>query len=326
MASNPYTICTHRDVPDLPDQLVALSNAAFAEYPGAMPADRPFMEWYLRRPGCRPGLCMAALHHGKLVANVLVAIQGLQLGGEVIPCGIIDTVATDPQHRRRGLARKLMERAHRAMQESGAQAAVLYTNPDGHPFRFYGSLGYSTRAFGAALLGPRPEPTAPPPRPARTEDVQPIRDLIDHYHRRHDGYAPITDSLWRWRREDRPEGMTLDLLMTRPDTRPPTATIAIAQVDVILDGDPARTSVICEFACREDGGTHLANLLASARTDRILAFVDVRAPLHTMLTDLGFKHAMREAAMLLPFTDRARAALETRLGPWYVMVESVVGV
>lgn len=327
MSHTEYQFGTHADVPDLIPQLVRLSNLAFAQYDGAMPVDETFMEWYLRRPGSRPELCTAALREGELVSNVLVAIQDLRLGREVLPCGIIDTVATAPDHRRRGLARRLMDDAHRLMQEAGANAAVLYTNPDGHPYRFYQRLGYETRAFGAALLGERPAPSeGPVPEPARSQDKRAICELLDAYHARYEGYAPMTEALWRWHRSERPESMPIHLLVIPDAKQSVVATAAFAEVELLIEGQQAPGAVLSNFACAAEEARCLRAFLAAAPSERILAFVDVETPAHSMLTASGFSQAVREAAMVLPFTERARAAMERRTGPWYVMIESVVGV
>ena len=166
-----YSLVTHAEVPDLIPQLTRLSNAAFVEYEGTMQVEEPFIEWYLRRPGSCPELCVGALYGDRLVSNVLVALQVVQLDRRPFLCGIIDTVATDPDHRQRGLARRLMDEAHRLMRAAGAEAALLYTNPEGHPYRFYQRLGYETQAFGLALLGSRPAPGELQPAAASPDDT-----------------------------------------------------------------------------------------------------------------------------------------------------------
>jgi predicted N-acetyltransferase YhbS len=318
-----YRIGDHRDVEDLPQQLAALSNAAFSQYEGAMPVDAAFISWYLRRPGCRPELCPVALSEDRLVSNVLVAIEDLRLGGEVLPCGIIDTVATLPQHRRHGLARVLMERAHELMRQAGAEAAVLYTNPDDHPYRFYQRLGYETRAVGAALLGPRPAHTQPA-QPATSAEAAAIRRLLDRFYSQYEGYAPVTDELWDWHRLSRPGDMPVHLRVLRDDSQEVVGTAAFAEAETLVGGEQVPVAVAGDLAC--DTGTSLQRLLAAAPGERVMTLVDEQSPLYAELLGLGFEPAVRETAMVLPFSQRAVAALGHRSGPWYIMIESVVGV
>ncbi len=325
--ATPYQFGTHCDVPDLVAQLTRLSNVAFAEYEGAMPVDESFTAWYLQRPGCRPGLCPVALQEGQLVSNVLVAIQSLQLGGEVLPCGIIDTVATEPEHRGRGLARRLMEDAHDRMRQAGAEAAVLYTNPDGHPYRFYERLGYETRAVGAALLGARPAAGAcRGAEPAAEGDRAALCELLDGVYAAWEGYAPMTPELWQWHRVARPPEMPARLMVARSERGQLSAMAALAHVELLIAGEQVPATVISDVACEADLGPHLDTFLACADAERIMTIVDRAAPLYGLLIDRGFTEAVREVAMVLPFTDRAREAMARRTGPWYVMIESVVGV
>jgi GNAT superfamily N-acetyltransferase len=116
-----YRFVTHDQVPYLAAQLTRLSNLAFAEYEGAPTVDEAFTRWYAGRPGSGPGVCLAALAGDEMVANVLVALQPLNLGGEFLCCGIVDTVATHPQHRQQGLAHRLMEMAHDIMRASSTR-------------------------------------------------------------------------------------------------------------------------------------------------------------------------------------------------------------
>lgn len=324
-----YFLGTHRDVARLVPQLTALSNTAFAEYDGAMPVEDGFMQWYLQRPGSRPELCPAALYEGELVANVLVAIQDLYLGGELLRCGIIDTVATHPDHRKHGLARALMEEAHRLMQEAGAEAAVLYTNPDGHPYRFYQRLGYLPQAMGAALSCRRP--ASQPARAAEeatVADESAVRALLDEHYRGCGGYAPMVDDLWRWHRRERPVEMPIQLVVVRGAAGLPVAALALAEVELLLEGNPVPASVMSDFACApgEDPQECLQALLSMAPTEEVLAIVDVTSPEHALLQGLGAQTAVREASLALPFTDRAREALASSSRYWYFMIESLVGV
>ncbi len=94
--SGGYTLCDHTQVPDLVPQLARLSNLAFGEYEGGMTVGASWTAWYLRRPGTDPALCQAALSGDTMVANVLVCVQPVRVGGELLRCGILDSVAPAP--------------------------------------------------------------------------------------------------------------------------------------------------------------------------------------------------------------------------------------
>lgn len=320
----PYDFVPHADVPDLIAQLTDLSNLAFAEYEGAPQVDRSFTEWYLRRPGCRPELCFAALREGQLVANVLVALQWLNLGGEFVVCGIVDTVATHPEHRQRGLARTLMALAHSRMRAEGAQASVLYTNPANHPYDFYGRLGYFTRARAGLLTGRRPaaggeyEVQVAPAGPGDE-----VRALVNARYERYEGFARLDDRLWDWHRARRPSGLPARVLLARRRGEV-VGTVALAEVEVLLAGHQQRVTVISDavypdLACLQD-------LLSLAPQPELMSLQALDAPERQDLERLGLQTSVGEVAMVLPLRQRARRLLHREPAPWYVMAESVVGV
>ncbi|MCE5240221.1 GNAT family N-acetyltransferase [bacterium] len=320
----PYRLVTHEQTPRLAEQLTALSNLAFAEYEGAPAVDAEFTRWYARRPGSTPGLCVAALDGDEMVANVLVAVQELSLGGEFIPCGIVDTVATHPDHRRHGLAHQLMDMAHDLMRRQSVEAGVLYTNPANHPYHFYTRLGYITRAQAAMLTGSRPAPAGDcDVRPMAADEAATVRTLVNDKYAAYEGFARLDGDLWRWHRVDRPAALPVQVIVAERAGRT-VGTAALAGVSVLLDGRQTQVTVISDAVY--DGAACLRDLLAAASQERLMALHDVRAPEHEALQQAGFTSAVGEVAMVLPFTDRARDLLSRPPTPWYVMVESVVGV
>lgn len=320
-----YTLCDHTQVPNLPVQLTRLVNLAFGEYEGAMPVTERWMEWYLRRPGTDARMSQAALDGDKLVANVLVCVQRLQLGGDLLRCGIVDSVATDPDHRRRGLARMLMERAHESMRRADLDAAVLYTNPEDHPYRFYERLGYVTRARAALLSGPRPEGSACAARPvdaaAQSGELQ---ALLNRYFAGWEGYAPLDDALWSWHKIDPPEGRpTVVAEMTGSG---PVATVTFAEADVLMKGKRQKVAVAYDLAADVMNAEQVRSLLSAAPHPWVSMILDDSAPERAMVEAAGLKPQVSEVAMVLPFSERARRALLVHDGPWYAMVESIIGV
>lgn len=320
-----YVLTDHTQVPNLVPQVTRLTNAAFAEYEGAMTVDEAWTAWYLKRPGTDPTLCQAALDGDTLVSQVLVCVQTLQLGGKLVRCGIIDSVATDPAHRRRGLARALMERAHAAMSDAGVEAAVLYTNPEGPAYGLYERLGYITRARGAMFQGPRPDGGGYGPVAVDARQHGPaLQVLLNDYFAAHEGYAPLDDALWRWHRLDPPAGPpTVVAEMTGSG---PIATATFARAELNLPSGTRPVVVAYDIAARSMDAEMLASLLAAAPEETVLVLVDENAPECEMAVEAGLEHEVGEVAMVLPLVERVEMVLQNQGRPWYFMVESLVGV
>ncbi len=317
----PYRICTHAEAGDITEQLVELGIAAFAEYEGAPSMDAEGKRWFLSRPGCEPGRCLVALDGDSVVASMLVTMQDVQLGGELLRCGIVDSVATHPAHQRRGLAGQLMDRAHETMRDDGLDAALLYTNPVGVAYGFYEKLGYATRAQLVLLGGRRPSSGAPDGmRQMRPHEASAVRELVNAEHADHDGFAPIDEALWRWHRMERPARMPATTYVVERDGDI-TATATLAEMEMRMSGALRRFAVASDLA-----GPESLDLLCAAALDHVALLLDERAPeVEHCVGEMGLERQVGEAAMVLSFSERARGALARAPGPWYAMVESVVG-
>ena len=324
MSTMGYRFVDHSQVPRLAQQLAELSNLAFAEYEGSPTVEATFIEWYLQRPGSSPRVCFAALHGDELVANVLLAIQPLMIGGEYVSCGIVDTVATHPDHRRQGLARKLMDLAHERMRREGARAAVLYTNPQNHPYSFYGRLGYYTRARAGMLTGQRPAATGSClVRPLREGEAATVRELVNTHYGGYEGFAPVDEALWQWHREQRPAAMPAQVVMAEREGKV-VGTSALAEVQVLLAGAHKPVTVLSDTVYPDRDC--LRDLLALAPQSDLMTLQALDAPEREDLEQIGFVTSVGEVSMILPFDDHVRDLMHADFRPWYVMVESVVGV
>jgi GNAT superfamily N-acetyltransferase len=97
---------------------------------------------------------------GTIVGSTLLAYGSVS--------GIISAVAVRPAYRRRGFARALLARAHRAIRRAGRRYAVLEVLSDNTPATtLYRELGYTSFGSGALLLRPgEPVGRAPAAGPA----------------------------------------------------------------------------------------------------------------------------------------------------------------
>ena len=320
-----YTLCNHTEVPDLVSQLTELSNLAFGDYEGAMEMSEEWMTWYLQRPGTDPERSQAALCDGQMVSNVLVALQPLQIGGQLLRCGIIDSVATHPDHRRQGLARALMGHAHLALMGE-ADAAVLYTNPADHPYQFYQRLGYQTRAYASLLAGPRPPAKGVAPSEITPQEAgQPLFDLLNDFFAEHEGYCPMDEDLWAWHKCDRPGAMPVTVVIEGSPERP-TATATFAEAELLLGSERRLFSIAYDVAAQELTAENLASVLSAAPHDRVAMILDQRCPEYGLATEVGLEAAVSEVAMVLPLGAPAEQAIQEQAGPWYAMIESIIGV
>jgi len=324
-----YRLSSHDDVPDREPFLAALSELealTFSHYDGVVHSTPEFLRWYTARPGMRQDLCQAAFAGEQLVANVFVTLAPMMLGGEVVTCGILDTVMTHPNHRRRGLATELLQRALAAMAAGGADVSLLYTareDPMLAPERLYGSLDYAPRELVTRFMRPAAAVLSGP-APIRSAHSS-IRHLFAEALGRDDGWILLDDQLWQWRRVARPRQYPVSLHVTGTG-----AAAAICSGELILSGARRPLTVVSDIVLPLGDGAKTAfeSLLAAAPA---MAPVTVLCPqsdarMVDLLSGLGFAAAGAETVMMRGITDRGAAALARPLSGWYVAVESVIGV
>ncbi len=319
-----YRLTDLTQVNDVEAQVLRLQNVAFADYEGAAEIDERLVEWYSARPGFDPSMCQAALDGERLVSNVLVYVQPLQFGRDLLRCGMVAAVATDPEYQKQGLARKLMDRAHEAMISRGCDASVLFTNPDGHPYRFYEELGYEERARLSLVLGECPEGSgcaALPIDPA--EEASTLISLINDYFTGHEGFSPLNGELWRWHRLEAPVAPTV---VAEIADSGPISTATFSRSIVQIAGEEQAIAIAFDVAAKVMNADQLESLLSTAPLERIALAVDDNAPERGWLGALGFEPELTQVAMILPLNDASRRTLARRHGPWYVAVEAAVGV
>jgi hypothetical protein len=256
-----------------------------------------------------------------------VTLAPMKVAGETLFCGLIDTVMTHPYHRRRGLARALLRRALGAMQAAGAQISFLNTllaNPPAGPQRLYESLGYVPYAPVVRFLkdpsqvstGPSAVPISPD-EAARAAFTARLGDRT--------GWIDLDEDLWRWRRIDRPARYPVTI------GRAPDGGLGVVCTgDLLAGGRPRPVTVISDLAPSDPASLPdlLASLLAAvppAAAATVLCPQSDEA-LSRALQATGFRATDTEIGLFLPLSSRAAALLAAPPRPWYVSVESVIGV
>ncbi len=325
-----YEFVAHAEIANrewLLRSLADLNELTFGHYDGVVAPSPAFMDWYTSRPGMDPRSCQAALAGGQLVSSLFLTLARMRLNDDLVLCGIVDTVMTHPDHRRRGLASGLLERAIETMRRAGAHLGLLYTafvKPPSVPQRLYESLGYSTYELVDRFAKPPPHAGGSEPPIRTTPDIGVRREFEARLGGR-PGWLTSDDALWQWRRIERPSAYPVEVYQTPDDTL-----AAICTGRLLCGGRREPFGVVSDLASR--GGQITADairsLLCVVPDDATATALCPRSDrsLGEALKSAGFAAAGTETAMLLPLSARA-AGLTTGPPPaWYVAIESVVGV
>ncbi|NOZ23142.1 MAG: GNAT family N-acetyltransferase [Planctomycetes bacterium] len=339
-----YEIKTHAEIGDVLQGVIELARTSFAEYEGVIAVDEAFMRWYLTRPGMRPEHCFAAVHAGHIVSNAFVTITKVQFGGEVLDVGMVDTVMTHPEHRRKGLARKVLTAALDFMRTHDLDASQLYTGADSMPQRFYESLGYreytrvryyiqdmQQRLNLLAVRSPNRESARPTGavRACKSDDVPGLRRFLAQSFQDCDGYLPLNDDLWAWRRERRPNSLPTAMYVLTDDHSEIRGTATLASAPLITDGGTEMMTGILDFAAAEETANAFFERIVSIAPSKgaLVATSGVaNEPFNGLCESCGFTCMALEVAMVNPFSDRARSAVASEPAQWYTATESLIGI
>jgi hypothetical protein len=164
-------------------------------------------------------------------------------------------------------------------------------------------------------------------RVALPAEHAPLAGMINEFYGAHEGFAPLNEKLWEWHKVNRPGGMGADLVVAEVGGEV-AATCTWAETSLFLHGDDLAVASLADFAYRAelcDGGDALRSLLVSAPQGTVVCLIDKEDSLSELYLDAGFEKAVSEVSMMLPFSDSAHEAMAAQPGPWYVMVESVIG-
>ncbi len=325
-----YRICPQAELDDLPARLHALNELTFGSYPGVIVPSPAFMRWYCERPGMDRELSLVALAGEELVASVFVTVVPLRLGGELRPTGIVDTVMTHPEHRRRGLARRLLSEAVHGMRARGLGASLLYTVPGSAGYHLYLSLGY--RPHAPAHYWRRTQPMAGwralVLRRADMRDSARLAAFLNTHFAGHDGHVSLDGDLWRWHKVERPAELPASVYYVEAGgSLQGCVTVCRASIT----GSPHGASyILADLAIAPGTGalgvleSLLSTIPAGADVMTLAAHAD--ASTVGLLSGAGFQAQAGEVGMVLALAPEAERALATPPERWYVLAESVIGV
>jgi hypothetical protein len=174
------------------------------------------------------------------------------------------------------------------------------------------------------LIGPRPAESGCGAQPVDpSEHAEGLRDLLNEYFIGYEGYSPLSSDLWRWHKIDAPAEPAVNAEMTGSG---PISTATFADAPVRIEGEEHEVSMAYDLAATVMGEDEFASLLSVAPREMVGLILHENAPERQWADALGLQPRVSEVSMVLPFSSEAEIALEDHGGPWYVMVESVVGV
>ncbi len=116
------------------------------------------------------------LHRGQSVSRLWITDRRMRIGAAVVRVGGIAGVGTDPAHRRRGLAVRVLQRSLRLMADEGCETSLLFGIED-----FYHRVGFATcmpeHGLSLAAADARRAVSPLKTRPMGPEDLPAVRRL-----------------------------------------------------------------------------------------------------------------------------------------------------
>lgn len=334
----PYSILSQAEAwgrlgDDLAAQLAALASLAFGDFAGVVEPSLAWMRWYLTRPGMDRDLSGVALHQGHIVSSVFVTRLRFLVGSAILDVGFFDTVMTDPRHRRRGLARQLLERALRDLRDEGVDLAGLYTGPSKPACRLYASLGFRPYRASVAWMRPASLSDSGATRdlhvaPAVPSEEAVLCDLLNRFYAARDGYVMLDERLWRWRKRGRPTDLPAQVFVAYGKGGL-AGTATFCPLRLVGSQGLQEMVYLTDLALVGDSPemTLKALLRASPREKPLLALAgEDDHELFDLLADSGFAPSPGEVCFILPLSASAERALERPRRPWYALPESIAGV
>lgn len=330
--------------PEVP-RAAAVCDYAFRSNPVSVVRDLRVWRWrYWGMPGFDSGGAIAAVSGGRVVGTVMATHRRLRLD-RWVKFGVIDDVATLPECRGKGVARRMMEEALQFMESRGAEATLLYADPKGVARNLYLDLGYRdlhlfgawVRPLGGGLLahwlasalrlkpGLRERVVAPSPDGIRLCNPREMETYVEALERAScslAGFPEMENGLWEWMRARNP---------TRPRVLalgwPPRSGCTLSPLRVALLAGAETEGVWLGDFFSGDGSDPLAGAVALARRNGFAFVGALASPLDRVRVDLlrknGFVTGFSGTMMVKPFRDLDLRPFARR--PWHPMVESGIG-
>lgn len=113
--------------------------------------DRAFFARYFEHdPTFREDLCFVVVDGGRVVSTLQIFRKRVRLKGAVVEVAAVGNVFTAPEHRNRGLASRLLERACSAMAAEGFDLSLLFATR----LVFYGRFGWQSHPREFVFIEP----------------------------------------------------------------------------------------------------------------------------------------------------------------------------
>jgi hypothetical protein len=163
-------------------------------------------------------------------------------------------------------------------------------------------------------------------REATEDEHSAISAMLNDFYAGYEGYSPLTEELWEWRKEERTEETEVRVLVAeRNGSIAATCTTHLA---LELQAQPYPPMVISDFAYDQDvcgPAEAILSMMPEMTLDDLVCIYDALDPLCWVFDRLGFEKTMAQTSMVLPFSPRAKDAFGQNGGPWYPMIESIIG-
>ena len=309
--------------------LLELHRSCFSDYIGVLPSESSFLDWYLKRPGLGEENVFIFSTGDTIVSALFLTLSRFRLGSDYLPVGIIDTVMTHPEFRRQGLASQLMKEAEKHMRKHGCRFGYLYTIPGTSQFNLYQRLGYHDhkRVFHLTKKSACQDSSGFPKGNFSMDKVQ---DFLNHSFRDRNGFVPLENSMWQWRKVNRPSTLPVRLVNVGENDLRSSITVGTGKITT-GKGDWEKAAFLSDWAGKSPADLErVLQIALSTLPEGVVC--DILCPVDNkeewnILVKHGFMQAMEESAMLYPLDEEAGNLMEKhREGKWYPLIESVVGV
>ncbi len=334
-----YSLRTCATAGDIAAGLAELYTLTFGACEGELAlSDEELMRWLLSGPGAASELSLVALAQGQVVSCVYLEVVEMPLAGRSARVGLVDMVMTHPDHRRRGLARWLLEECiARLSRQGGFDAAFLYTEPDSIAFHLYRKLGFVSWAeicgYTLDVAASQPGPSLAFRR-AGAADRERLQNFINDYYVAHDSFVSLDDALWRWRKEGRPSSIPTAVYLLEDEQGTPRATATICAAPLNAEHGVQTTQILTDVAFHssyppQGAAEILSALLTSelpsgAPTMTMCGSNDYR--LRTIFEVCGFQQELSAPALLLPLSAVGQKAVAEGPRPLYTSSAWWIGV